>query len=226
MIDLESIFRFKKMNKDKLLRCGFRDNGVVYRRETPIMGGQFLVDVSINRDGTAGFRVIETELGEEYNLVNVSDAQGGFVGDVREACEKVLLDVADKCFDTQTLEAEQTKRVMKYIHSRFAIEPEFLWAQYPGYAVFRRPDNKKWLAIIMTVDKSKLGLTGHGNIEIIDLKAVPEIVEALLKRPCCYPAYHMNKNHWFTVCLDGSLSDEEMFSLIDSSRSGAGNKKK
>ena len=28
------------------------------------------------------------------------------------------------------------------------------------------------------------------------------------------PAYHMNKNNWITVVLDGGLSDEMVFGLI------------
>ena len=29
-----------------------------------------------------------------------------------------------------------------------------------------------------------------------------------------FPAYHMNKNNWITVVLDGGLSDEIIFELI------------
>jgi predicted DNA-binding protein (MmcQ/YjbR family) len=31
------------------------------------------------------------------------------------------------------------------------------------------------------------------------------------------PAYHMNKQHWNTVILDGTLPDEELVSMIDDS---------
>ena len=67
----------------------------------------------------------------------------------------------------------------------------------------------------MMIDKSKLGLSEHGNIEIIDLKDKPESVEKRLDNQKYFEAYHMNKKHWFTVCLDGSLSDDELFHLID-----------
>ena len=29
------------------------------------------------------------------------------------------------------------------------------------------------------------------------------------------PAYHMNKNHWITVCLDGSVETEKVKWLLD-----------
>jgi predicted DNA-binding protein (MmcQ/YjbR family) len=31
------------------------------------------------------------------------------------------------------------------------------------------------------------------------------------------PGYHMNKRHWNTITLDGSISDKEIFSMIDDS---------
>ena len=45
----------------------------------------------------------------------------------------------------------------------------------------------------MTVDRSRLGLPGQGNAEIIDMKADPDTVEELLKRKDYYPAYHMDE---------------------------------
>ena len=31
------------------------------------------------------------------------------------------------------------------------------------------------------------------------------------------PGYHMNKRHWNTITLDGSIPDEEIFTMIDDS---------
>lgn len=32
-----------------------------------------------------------------------------------------------------------------------------------------------------------------------------------------FPAYHMNKQNWITIILDDTLSDAEIYSLIDRS---------
>lgn len=32
-----------------------------------------------------------------------------------------------------------------------------------------------------------------------------------------FPGYHMNKKHWFTVLLDGSVPDDEICRLLDES---------
>ena len=213
-MDMEPIFRYKTPNAEKLAAYGFSPDGDGVSSAIPILRGAFNMDVAVAPDGSVRFRVLEKATGEEYVLVHVDSARGGFVGDVRKACEKVLLDIAAKCFDTEILKAEQTKRTLAFIKAEFSAEPEFLWEKYPDYAAFRRPDNQKWFAIILTVDRSKLGLDGHGNVEIIDLKAFPADVETRLADPRFFKAYHMNKIHWFTVCFDGSVPDETLFALI------------
>jgi len=217
IIDTESNFRYKKPNGSKLLQYGFTDNGSFYSKNIPIMEKQFLININIDKNGFVGIKVTEFDSGEEYALINVDDAQGKFVGHMRKTCENILSDVALNCFDTEILKSDQTNRILDHIHDIYEVEPEFLWERYPGYAAFRRKDNKKWFALIMTVNKGKLGLSGLGDIEIMDLKAEPHIVGMLQKQEDYYPAYHMNKKHWFTVCLDGSVSDDTLFKLLESS---------
>lgn len=52
----------------------------------------------------------------------------------------------------------------------------------------------------------------------INLKCDPEKAEIL--RDCfssVLPGYHMNKRHWNTVVLDGSIPDEDVLVMIDDS---------
>ena len=69
----------------------------------------------------------------------------------------------------------------------------------------------------MTVSRSKLGIPSDDIAEIIDLRCEPEIIEALIDRECFYPGWHMNKRHWYTVILDGSVSTEEIRLRVDAS---------
>ncbi|MDD3193568.1 MAG: MmcQ/YjbR family DNA-binding protein [Oscillospiraceae bacterium] len=216
-IDIDSIFRYKTPNREKLFGYGFDEYGGRLEKQVLIMQKQFRLLVIIQPDGAISCRVIDAFFEEEYALVNAEGAQGGFVAEVRSACEQVLTDIAQQCFDTEILKAEQTKRVLAVIRSKYGVQPEFLWDKFPDCAAFRRQDNKKWFAALMAIDRSKIGLAGFGNIEIMDLKAEPQMVEKLLQQAGYYPAYHMNKKHWFTVCLDGSVSDETLFLLIESS---------
>ena len=218
MMDVEPIFRCRTPNAEKLAAYGFVPGGGGVSKTVPLLRGTFDMAVTVLPGGAVRFRVLERATGEEYVLVQVDSARGGFVGDVRASCEKALADIAARCFDTDILKAEQTKRTLAWMKSEFAAEPEFLWERYPDYAAFRRPDNRKWFAVILTVERSRLGLAGRGGVELIDLKALPADVEARLADPRFLRAYHMNKTHWFSVCLDGSVPDGELFPLIAESR--------
>lgn len=52
----------------------------------------------------------------------------------------------------------------------------------------------------------------------LNLKCLPEKAEVLREQfPTIIPGYHMNKRHWNTLILDGSLPDDLVFSLVDES---------
>lgn len=56
--------------------------------------------------------------------------------------------------------------------------------------------------------------------ESINLKCDPEkAVEQRELYPAVTPGYHMNKKHWNTVVLDGSLADSLIYNWIDESYS-------
>jgi predicted DNA-binding protein (MmcQ/YjbR family) len=60
----------------------------------------------------------------------------------------------------------------------------------------------------------------------INLKCEPSLALELRERyPAVIPGYHMNKTHWNTVNLDGSVPDREIFSWIDHSYERVARKK-
>jgi predicted DNA-binding protein (MmcQ/YjbR family) len=67
--------------------------------------------------------------------------------------------------------------------------------------VFRH-DSGKWFAIAMKISADKLGKDKNMQIEIVNFKCAPEIIESIAGVEAgIYRAYHMNKNHWLTVAL-------------------------
>ncbi len=108
--------------------------------------------------------------------------------------------------------------VFDYIKEKYSTLPEYPWRKYDGNAVFRHSDNKKWFALVMGVEKRKLGLSGSGNIDVINLKLDDMFFRDIIMRDeGIMPAYHMNKLHWITVLLDGTVSEKRIFDLIDMS---------
>lgn len=52
----------------------------------------------------------------------------------------------------------------------------------------------------------------------VNLKCDPAYALELRElHPCVIPGYHMNKKHWNTIILDGSVPDKEIFGWIDHS---------
>lgn len=104
--------------------------------------------------------------------------------------------------------------VLEYVQKKYGTEPEYLWADEPGFAVLRHPKGR-WYGIIMDVRGDKLGLKSDELIDIIDIKYDPELSPSLFSIPGFLPGYHMNKKHWLTIFLDGTVSLETILKCID-----------
>ena len=48
--------------------------------------------------------------------------------------------------------------VHEYIKKKYKASPEYPWRSYPGHAVFRHEDNKKWFALTADVAGKTLGV--------------------------------------------------------------------
>lgn len=107
--------------------------------------------------------------------------------------------------------------VFTYAREKYNTIPEYLWLPLPTYAVLRRHDTKKWYAIIMDVPKTKLGMPGTERIDILDVKCNFVTREMLLGQKGFLPAYHLNRENWITVLLDGSVDINIVFGLLDES---------
>ena len=107
--------------------------------------------------------------------------------------------------------------IFRYADEQYGSQPEYLWQKYPGYAVLRHKGHSKWYAVIMNVERSKLGLAGSGAVDLLDVKCDKVLIGSLLGNNGFLPAYHMNKSNWITVLLDGSVSTEEITFLLDMS---------
>lgn len=106
-------------------------------------------------------------------------------------------------------------RVFAYAKKKYHAEPEYLWSGSPESAVLRNCNNQKWFAVVMKISRNKLGLQGKEAVWIGDFKCEPLMIGSFLQLAGYFPAYHMNKNHWITVLLDGSVEEEQILQLMD-----------
>lgn len=76
------------------------------------------------------------------------------------------------------------------------------------------------VAVYKVCHKMFATLTVEDGLPRINLKCDPDEALALRdKYPAVQPGYHMNKKHWNTVFLDGSVSVAEVERMIDNSYS-------
>jgi predicted DNA-binding protein (MmcQ/YjbR family) len=72
--------------------------------------------------------------------------------------------------------------------------------------------------LVFKVMGKMFALTDVEAFESINLKVDPELgVELRERYSAVLPGYHMNKKHWITVMLDGSISDKLLCQWIDNS---------
>lgn len=104
-----------------------------------------------------------------------------------------------------------------YILENYGAKPDHPWMKYPTYTVFRHEGNQKWFALLMDVPKEKLGLEGTALLDIASFKCDTALIGTLRQKKGFFPAYHMNKDNWITVALDGSVPNDEIEMLVDMS---------
>ena len=212
-----SIFNNKKVNLSKLLQFGFvqTETDYIYRKTLSESG--FILTVHVTPQGEISTEMIDPSLNELYTLHLVDNATGGFVETVKYEYQETLLEIASQCFQADIFQSKQSNELIDYVRKTYGDELEFLWEKFPKNAIWRRKDTQKWYGILLTVSKQKLGLPCDESGGFLDFRILPEELEALVDYKTYFPGYHMNKKHWCTIILDGSLSFEEIRRRIDAS---------
>ena len=108
------------------------------------------------------------------------------------------------------------EEIFEYVKKQYGTIPEYLWSSSPDSAVLRH-HNGKWYAVIMNVERSQLGLDGDDTVEIIDVKCDPEMTGMIIQTYGFLPGYHMNKQHWITILLDGIVGESKILDFLDMS---------
>ncbi len=104
-----------------------------------------------------------------------------------------------------------------YVKDKYGTEPDYPWIDTPDIAIIRHNDTKKWYGAIMPLSVSKLGINEDRKADVLNLKCDPLMIGSLRMENGIYPAYHMNKNSWISVILDGTVDMEKIKFLLDMS---------
>ena len=215
MREIKDFIKNKKINFKKLKEFGFEliDNSYYYH--TSLLKNQFKMSVKISLDNSIFTEIIDTETNEPYVLHLLEIKRSGYSEKIYKAYSEILEKVKKVCFEDEIFKANYTKEIVAYVKNKYGDELEFLWEKSPKNAVVRRKSSNKWYAVILTIPKRKIGLESDEVIEVINLHNIPKEIEKLIDYKRYFPAYHMNKKHWCTICLDGTIELKEIYKKID-----------
>ena len=215
MREVKDFIKDKKIDLKRLEKFGFKLKDNSYYYDIFLLNNQFKMTVKINLDNSIFTEIIDVETNETYVLHLLEERRNGYIEKVYKTHSEVLEKIKKECFEDEIFKTDYTKEIVDYIKNKYGDELEFLWEKSPKNAVIRRKSTKKWYAVILTISKRKLNLDSDEAVEIINLHNSPEEIEKIIDNKRYFPAYHMNKKHWCTICLDGTVELEEIYKLID-----------
>ena len=215
MREVKDFIKDKKIDLKRLEKFGFKLKENSYYYDIFLLNNQFKMTVKINLDNSIFTELIDAETNETYVLHLLEERRNGYSEKVYMAYSEILERIKKECFEDEIFKTDYTNEIINYIKNKYGDELEFLWEKSPKTAVIRRKYSKKWYAVILTLSKRKLNLDSDELVEVINLHNSPEEIEKLIDNKRYFLAYHMNKKHWCTICLDGTVELKEIYKLID-----------
>ena len=216
MRNLNKEFEHKNIEYTKLLEYGFTLKNKHYVFEQEINDNHFKVQIEISNTSQTS-KIIDLSTDEEYILMDIKHASGDFIGKIKEEYETILNDIITKCTTPNIFKSKQAKEIIKYIKEKYNDDLEYLWKKFPNNAIWRNKTNHKWYGALLVLPENKLGIDSDQIIEIIDLRYPKDKIKEIIDNQKIFAGYHMNKNSWITIRLDGSMDNKEIFKLIDNS---------
>ena len=207
----DELFAKYTVIEDNLLPYGFRKDGDSYLYNCLIHNGEFDFRVAI-QDRKIDAKLIEVVFDEEYTMINV-ESVGRFVASLKEECSEALIDIRDKCFKEEYFYFPQTNRIAELIKERYGVEPERNKDGFGTNGVFRNPETRKWIGLVMY--KKKLNVTGDSEEKVEYLNLNFKKDAELYNQKGIYHPYKKQNRHWIVVIMDDTLSDREVMDLVD-----------
>ena len=218
------MFKDLKIDFQKLLQLGFIKENEYYKYIKPIMNNQFNLIIKIDSDNVITSDCFEISTSEKLIPYYISSSSGEFIGKIREEYDRIIQNIKENCCTKNIFKSKYSNLIIDYVKNKYNDELEYLWERFPNNAIWRNKDNNKWYGALLVIEKSKLGITEEGTVEIIDLLLEPERIDKLVDNQKYFEGYHMNKKHWITIKLDGSVDINEIYEFIDNSYNLSRNK--
>lgn len=210
-MDYSYILKTSKVLPEKLAEFGFEEKNGSYFCRKNILNGDFYSIIELKGNFLTA-KVFESGSDERYVLFDVENANGSFVGEIRNQVRKIIELFRSQCCKT----SDTKKKYVDFIQNKFGCKGDNPWSDTPENTVFRCK-NKKWFALIIKIKFSRLGVSGDEEVFAVNLKANPKIIPEITDKITVFPAWHMNKKYWITVLLTEAADWEKLCTLTEQS---------
>lgn len=224
MDNWNALFKDLRPDGEKLQAFGFvplAHGQGGWRYDAPLEIRPLEIRIRVSPQGEVRTEVVDTALQDEPYVLHRIPGCTGHAAQVHEECRRLLCCIADTCFEKSVFKSPQAQAVAEYLARTYGDTLQFLWEKFSSNAVLRRPDNGKWYAVMVVVARGKVtGVSADDTpAEVLVFRVgQPEYTADLLIKDGYYLAYHMNKKHWISIVLDGSVPTERIYRHLDASR--------
>ena len=204
----------------KLIAFGFefdsQTSTYLYKSKASDFNFEFRILI---KDGEYSTKVYDLDSECEYLLHKSHQAQGEFVGRVREYLSNLENKIIKQCALDPMFNTLPATKIIERVQEKYHVKAEFLFGEDEPTAVFRKvvKEKPKWFAFISRCNRKTVTGTGEGKIEILNLRLEASDVDTLITHEHIHRGYHMNKKYWLTIELDTTVDTDMIYALLDKS---------
>ena len=190
-----------------LAEWGFKNGQARY----VLVEGEFELHMTLS-DQELELVVYDLAMEEPYTLFEVASASGALVTGLRQQVD----DIHNRILGQQIQDNPLVERLVDHVATTYGLAPAHPFKRHPEIIGFKVPTVDKLFGIFLPVDYCRLDKTSTrtDQVLVLNLKGQPDQILERIDNFRYFPAYHMNKKHWFSVLLDAQTDWDLLTSLL------------
>ena len=190
-----------------LAEWGFKNGQARY----VLVEGEFELHMTLS-DQELELVVYDLAMEEPYTLFEVASASGALVTGLRQQVDDLL----NRILGQQIQDNPLVERLVDHVATTYGLAPAHPFKRHPEIIGFKVPTVDKLFGIFLPVDYCRLDKTSTrtDQVLVLNLKGQPDQILERIDNFRYFPAYHMNKKHWFSVLLDAQTDWDLLTSLL------------
>lgn len=125
-------------------------------------------------------------------------------------------DILNRILGQQIQDNPLVERLVEHVKATYGLAPAHPFKRHPEIIGFKVPTVDKLFGIFLPVDYCRLDKTSSrtDQVLVLNLKGQPDQILGRIDNCRYFPAYHMNKKHWFSLLLDAQTDWDQLTSLL------------